>query len=140
MKKTCLAVLAAMVAGIVSAQTVDQKNLSTTAIGTNAATATAGIRGVVESIRVDVYTAGTSAVSVVTADGMTLFSKADCTGTNWYNVRFPACTYAGTAIVSSSAESNKVWMAPAIVSDVTATFTGSTTTTGAVGVVINYVR
>jgi hypothetical protein len=91
---------------------MDDVTVSGTTITTAGFTNSYTLRGEAEAVVVTVPTAKTATVSIVTASGFTVFSKAQTNGTYFYPVRIPAVDTAGAALsytVDTSATTNTVY-------------------------------
>lgn len=109
---------------------VDNVRASATLVTTAAATNTYVVRGVVEGVNITCPSTKTCTVSIVTASGLTLYSKSGITtATDGYTpIRWPMYSPAGT-ILSDSGSTN-VYGAVAIAEAVTFTITPAADTTG----------
>jgi hypothetical protein len=104
-------------------------------------TATLSLNGQLDYIKVTCPSGATGTVSLVTTDGITLFSKASCTGTNNYLVRLAAQTTAGasaTFVGGTNDTANTVYVKLGLADSVTATVIQAIATTNTYGIKLVY--
>lgn len=115
----CMAAVAPVRAGDFDQVLLRETNCATNDAGT---TVSDKLVGELDSVIIAVNGGATTVdVSVVTADGLTLFAKDSCTGTNYYRVRYPYHTAGGVAMTTTNAKQ-------VVVSTVTANFNGASVT------------
>jgi hypothetical protein len=120
------------------AQGINQAGLSTSTITTNQGVDSASVRGIIEGITVVIPTAKTATVTIATAEGVTVFTKADITaGTTYHPIRVPVQTTAGATITwitgqaaLANAATNIVYDRVATVGPLTLTVAPAANTTG----------
>lgn len=134
MKKTMIQILAGFALVSAACAEVDIRTLSATASGTNAATASGTVRGVINEIIVIVPAGMTSDVSIVTSTSDKIFSASDLTGTTYYHPLYAASDYEGNSITDPD------YVAKGVASTLTATFTKSDSGTGTVSAAITYIK
>jgi hypothetical protein len=122
----------------------DQAGFSVSTITTNVGTDARSIKGEIDTIIVTIPTAKTATVAVASAEGITLFSKADLTSATdgAFPVRYQVYSSVGTAqtVVDAGANTNALLDRIISVGAVTVTVTPAANTTGTntYSVFINY--
>jgi hypothetical protein len=126
------------------ASAYDQAGFQVTTITTNVGVDSRSIKGEIDTIIVAIPTAKTATVSVASAEGITLFSKADLTSATdgAFPVRYQVYSSAGVAQTAPGAGSTTNALLDRIISvgavTLTVTPADNTTGTNSYSVFINY--
>jgi hypothetical protein len=111
---------------------MDDVQYTLTSIITNQASATYVVRGTIDAVNAVIPANKTATVTIVTASGVTIFSKAMTSATDGYfPILVPAYTTAGDAITTIiNGSTNIVYRTLSVADSVTATVAPAANTTG----------